>query len=217
MTFPNGSSRRTQDAVTLRRIRLNRWLTLGDIALVTVPDALAQAVPHLERRHGVAMMDSARNQRGLSAADLRAAHDRARFCAGVRRTHPWWEESDPRAESPAETWARLGCTDAGIPPDQLQLRVLGRDGRLLARVDLAWLLPDGRWLLVEIDGRDEHETPTALFRDRARQNAILTDRTLIRRFTGREAWNGALAAELTALLRTAGWRPGLPTPDFLRL
>ncbi|MGC3955847.1 MAG: type IV toxin-antitoxin system AbiEi family antitoxin domain-containing protein [Propionicimonas sp.] len=217
VTFPDGSPRRAQPAVRLRRLRLSQWLTLGDIALATVPDALAQAVPQLERRHGVAMMDSARHQLRLSEAELRAAHDRARFSPGVLRTHPWWDESDPRAESPAETWARLACVDAGIPPDALQLRVLDRSGRLLARVDLAWLLPDGRWLLVEIDGRDEHEAPTALFRDRTRQNSILTDRTLMRRYTGAESLDGTLAGQLTTLLRTVGWQSGRPTPDFVQL
>lgn len=217
VTFPDGSPRRTRDAVQLRRLKLSRWLMLGDIPLVMLPDAVAQAVPNLDRWHGVAMIDSARNQRRLSETDLRAAHDLARFRAGVRRTHPWWDESDARAESPAETWARLACVDAGIPPDVLQLRIIDHGGRVVARVDLAWLLPDGRWLLVEIDGRDEHSTPDAVFRDRTRQNAILTERTLMRRFTGRDARTGVLVAELVPLLRAAGWHPGRPVPDYLRL
>lgn len=217
VTFPNGSSRRPQGPVRLRRVRLEQWLTLGEIALATVPDALVQAVPGVDRRFAVAMMDSARNQLRISGADLRAAHERARSSRGVLRTHPWWDESDPRAESPAETWARLACLDAGIPPDALQLRVLSPEGRLVARVDLAWLLPNGCWLLVEIDGRDEHDAPAAVFRDRVRQNRILTDRTLMRRFSGQEAWTGTLAQELATLLRSAGWQPGLPTPGFLQL
>lgn len=217
VTFPDGTPRHPQSAVRLRRIRLDRWLTLGDIALATVPDALAQAVPLLDRRHGVAMMDSARYHRRLTAADLQGALDRARLSPGIRRTRQWWDESDPRAESPAETWARLACVDVGIPPDVLQLRIINPAGRLLARVDLAWLLRDGRWLLVEIDGHDEHEAPTALFRDRSRQNSILTTRTLIRRFTGKDALDGTLVKYLVPLLHAEGWSPGRPAPQILTL
>ncbi len=216
VTFPNGTSRRST-AVRVRRVPLERWVTTGDIALATVTDAFAQAVPTLGRRHAVALMDSARHQGRLSEAELHQAHGRALTRRGVRRTHTWWDESDPRAESPAETWARLACTDAGIPPDTLQLRIVSPDGRLLARTDLAWLLPDGRWLLVEIDGREAHEAPAALFNDRTRQNSILTDRTLMRRFSGREAWTGTLSKELATLLSTAGWHPSRPCPHLLQL
>lgn len=216
VTFPNGSPRRSA-AVRVRRVPLRRWVTTGDIALVTITDAFAQAVPTLGRRHAVALMDSARHQGRLSETELHQAHVRALARRGVHRTHAWWDESDPRAESPAETWARLACQDAGIPPDALQLRIVSPGGRLLARTDLAWLLPDGRWLLVEIDGREAHETPDALFNDRTRQNRILTDRTLMRRFTGGEAWSGTLSKELVLLLGAAGWRQSRPCPDLLQL
>ena len=217
VTFPDGAPRRASTPVRIRRIPLRRWVTFGDIALATVTDAFAQAVPRLGRRHAVALMDSARHQGRLSDAELHDAHARARTRRGVHSTHAWWNESDPRAESPAETWARLACNDAGIPPDTLQLRILGPNGRLLARTDLAWLLPDGQWLLVEIDGREAHEAPTALFHDRGRQNSILTDRTLMRRYSGQEAWRGTLAEELSTLLDAAGWRPSRPCPQMLQL
>ncbi|MCW5952281.1 MAG: type IV toxin-antitoxin system AbiEi family antitoxin domain-containing protein [Propionibacteriaceae bacterium] len=217
VSFPDRSPREPRHPVRLRRIRVDRPVLVDGIAIAPMIDALAQAVPTLERRHAVALMDSAQLQGKLSPAGLERAHDLARFHRGVRRTHSWWAESDRRSESPAETWARLACADAGIPPDVLQLLVLGPDGRMLARVDLAWLLPDGRWLLVEIDGCDEHDTPAALYRDRARQNSILTDRTVIRRFTGKETQDGTLVNNLTSLLRNARWHPNLAAPTVLHL
>lgn len=217
VTFPDGAPRRASARVRVRRVPLEQWVAVGDIALATVTDAFAQAVPTLERRHAVALMDSARHQGRLSETQLQEAHARAGARRRVGRTHAWWDESDPRAESPAETWARLTCNDAGIPPDALQLRIVSPDGRLLARTDLAWRLPDGRWLLVEIDGREAHDAPAALFRDRTRQNRIMTDRTLIRRFSGQEAWEGTLATELSSLLSAAGWLPCLPCPQLLQL
>lgn len=217
VSFPDGGPRARRRSVRLRRIRVERSVLVDGIAVAPVIDALAQAVPTLERRYAVALMDSAQCQGRLSPTGLEQAHDLARFHCGVARTHSWWAESDPRSESPAETWARLACIDAGMPPDVIQLRVARPDGRVVARVDLAWLLPDGRWLLVEIDGRDEHETPTALYRDRSRQNKILRDRTVLQRFTGAEASDGTLVKEVATLVRSTGWRPGAPHPDVLYL
>lgn len=213
VTFPDGAPRWRRPGVRLRRTPLDQWAVVNGVPVASAPDALAQAVPELDRRHSVALMDSAQQQRRLTSDGLRQAHALAGRRPGVARTHRWWDESDARAESPAETWARLACWDAGIPPDMLQLTIVGLDGRLRARVDLAWLLPDGRWLLVEIDGREVHEAPVALFHDRTRQNQIATDQTLIRRFTGRDAWRSTLTDDLTSILRAVNWHPGRPCPS----
>lgn len=217
VTFPDGSARRTRPPVRLRRVLLRTWTLVGDLPCAAVADALAQAVPEVDRRHAVAMLDSALRTGRLSDAGLVTVREAVRGRRGAARTHRWWDEADRRSESPAETWARLACADAGFPPDVLQLPVLDVGGRFLARVDLAWLLPDGRALLVEIDGRDPHSRPAALFADRARQNRIVTAGTVLRRYTGAEAWRGSLASDVGAVLRAAGWRPGQPCPAQLVL
>jgi hypothetical protein len=58
-------------------------------------------------------------------------------------------------------------------------------GRTLARGDLGWRLSNGRWLLAEIDGRDVHSAPEALYNDRVRQNRLVaTGRVDLFRFVG---------------------------------
>jgi hypothetical protein len=175
VAMPTGAPRAPRPPVRLRRVLVETWDDVGGLPCASVADALVQAVPRLSRFDAVALMDSA-----------------ARHRPGIARTHAWWSQADARAESPAETWARLSCADLGYPPDVLQLPVAGRDGRVFARVDLAWLLPDGGALLVEIDGRDAHSTPSAVFSDRLRQNRLDTRRTIVRRFTGSEARRGQL-------------------------
>jgi hypothetical protein len=127
-------------------------------------------LPEVDRRTAVALMDSALNRNVVRPSGLARAHDLAREHRGVARTHGWWSEADGRAESPAETIARPSCSDAGYPPDALQLVVLDAMGRRLARVEFAWRLPDGRWLLVEVDGVDIHGTPSSMVADLHRQN-----------------------------------------------
>jgi hypothetical protein len=65
------------------------------------------------------------------------------------------------SESPAESSARLSCHDNGVPPDDIQVRFTV-NCVVVARADMAWLLPDGRWLVVEIDGIGPHSPPQAL-------------------------------------------------------
>lgn len=218
VAMPSGAPRATRGPVRLRRAPLERWEHVGAFAVAPVADALVQAVPHLHRFHAVALMDSALHQRLITPEQLERAHASARRHPGVAHTHSWWREADGRAESPAESWARLPCADFGWPPDVLQLPVVNGGGRVLARIDLAWLLPDGGALLVEIDGRDVHSTPAALIADRERQNRIDSRRTVLRRFTGSDAWHGRVSIEVGRILADAGWERRPVRPDsVLRL
>jgi hypothetical protein len=212
VTTVDGTSRRGPRGVVVRRWAEPLHAEVEGFRVARVDDALLQAAWTVGRRHGVALMDSARQQLLVSpeAFALAAARDRRR--PGGRGRAAWWTSSDPRAESPAETWARLTCTDRGFPPDVLQLPVDDGHGRPVARVDLAWRLPDGTVLLVEIDGHDVHSLPGAVLHDRARQNLLLGARLL--RFTGREAWDGTAARRVAAVLLAGGWRPRVPPPGY---
>jgi hypothetical protein len=45
---------------------------------------------------------------------------------------------DDGAESPQETVARLALIDAGLPAPTTQVKIFGRYGEFLARVDMAY-------------------------------------------------------------------------------
>jgi hypothetical protein len=205
--------RRARDGVVLRRYTSPRGFHLrGGRLVVPIETALAQAVPELERRTALAVMDSALHQRLVTLRGLRQAHDLARGRRGVARTHDWWGQADGLAESPAESWARADCIDAGVPPDALQLELTDAAGRVVARCDLAWHLGDGRWLLVEIDGAAVHSAGAALYRDRARQNPLVAAGHLVLRFTGSDAWSGAVSRAVLPVLRARTWAPRRPAP-----
>lgn len=208
VTFRHGDARRPIPEIRVRRVPVHRWICVGGFNLVEPEVALAQAVPEVDRLTAVSLMDSALNLKLVSVQGLRRAHELTRGRPGAARTHGWWGQADSRADSPAETIARLRCCDAGFPADAVQLEVRNHVGRLLARVELAWLLPDGRWLLAEIDGVDVHGTPHNVIADLHRQNPLVTSATVLRRYTGTQAMNGRLTTEVVAILRSTGWRPG---------
>lgn len=216
VTFPDGSPRSGSDVVRVRRTPLERWLVVDGIPCVPVVEGLSQAVQTVDRFTAVALMDNARHERFLREDDFRAARSMDRGRRGARGRATWWDESDPRAESPPETWGRLSCSDAGCAPDALQLQVVDAAGAFLARVDLAWLLPDGGAVLVEIDGQDVHGRLEALYADRARQNRITGRSTVVLRFTGRDARRGLVGPAVRETLLAVGWRPN-PVPADYRL
>lgn len=203
VVFPHAYPRHGSGPVRIRRVPISPPVVVDGVRCASVVDSLALALPALTRLDALAVVDSAR-YRGLlpEVSGLRARVAR-RPAAALGRSA--CDDSTDRAESPAESWARVTCADRGHPPDAVQLWVVGRGWR--ARVDLAWILPDGRALLVEIDGRDEHSTPDALYDDRRRQNRLVTARTIVRRFTGTDARRGIVGREVGALLTKAGWVP----------
>jgi hypothetical protein len=213
VTFPDGSPRSGPRPARVRRTPVRRWHLVDGLPCVSVEEALGRAVPELDRRHAVALMDSARRRRSMTEDAFNRAREVSRGRRGAARSGPWWDESDPRAESPAETWARLSCVDHDVAPDALQLVVL-REGAFVARVDLAWLLPGGGVLLVEIDGREVHSTLDAVVGDRHRQNRLSGRRTILLRFSGKDAWNGRVGQDVSEVLRQFDWSPRPTTGPF---
>lgn len=96
---------------------------------------------------------SARHQRGRGDA---VARTRLRLADGL-------------AESILETAARLALGDAGLTLPAAQHQVRDAAGRLVARVDGAYV---EQMLVLELDGRSVHSSAEAVFRDRRRQNEL---------------------------------------------
>ena len=108
-------------------IRTNTWkverreVVVRHGLRITAPErTLRDAVLQTDRDTAVAVMDSAIHL-GLVQADRLPALAAANAGRpGCRRSRPWWPLSDSRAGNPLQTRIRLACTDAGIPPDDLQ-------------------------------------------------------------------------------------------------
>jgi hypothetical protein len=215
VALPKGADRVNASGVRIRRTALAAMQQCHGVWVATAEVALAQAVLEVNRLTAISLMDSARSQRILTEAGFRRAQDLVRGRRGAAKARPWWGESDQRSQSPAETEARLYLSAAGFAPDAVQLPVRTTGGRVIARVDLAWWLPDGRWLLGEIDGIEWHSGRRDVVADLARQNRLVTDATILRRWTGGDVRRGAVTSDVASLLRAAGWRAGQRSPESL--
>ncbi|GAA1730499.1 hypothetical protein GCM10009809_27560 [Isoptericola hypogeus] len=198
--LPRGSNRRDVERVSLRQFDHGmRTVPIAGRRVAALDWALAQSIPELSRRHGLAVLDSALRERKLSRHGLELVHDLARGRRGIASRHDVFELADGRSESALESFARLECIDGGVAPDTLQLPFLDRSGDERARGDLAWRLRGGRYLVVEMDGAAFHDTPEAVFADRVRQNGIVSSGKVdLLRFTFDDL--GGIASEVRRFL-----------------
>ncbi|WP_196250818.1 type IV toxin-antitoxin system AbiEi family antitoxin domain-containing protein [Cellulomonas sp. JZ18] len=194
VALPGASHRRPRPGVVVRCFDAGMPVVrVGGARVASPPWAVAQAVCELPRDRAVAVLDSALRGR-LVVPDLGDVASVLRGRRGAAAARGWLRLADGRAQSPLETWARLQCRDAGLPPAEPQVAVRDARGRVVARGDLGWWRRDGRLLVVEIDGRGPHREPDALYTDRERQNAIVaTGGVDLLRFTARDVLAGVVA------------------------
>ncbi|MCP2264669.1 hypothetical protein ACFQHV_15990 [Promicromonospora thailandica] len=202
----DGSPRRTRYGVPVVLYEPFPVVSRSGRTVAQLDHAAAQALPRLSRQNALAVLDDLARSHGFDPDRLAALHELVRRRRGAARLHELFPLVDPRSESPAESFARLSCIDNGVPPDSVQAAISHR-GRIIARVDFLWRLPDGRYLVVEIDGVGPHSTPQALVRDAPRQNQLLaTGRVIMLRFKPADnARPGGVGAQIAATLRAHGW------------
>lgn len=108
----------------------------------------------LRRRDALAAIDQLRRRFGISEADLRRSLVRYARRRGVVQLRQLVPLSDPRAESPRESWTRLAIIDAGLPAPVSQYMVETWEGSAF-RLDHGY--PHER-VAVEYDGAEFHHT-----------------------------------------------------------
>jgi very-short-patch-repair endonuclease len=133
---------------------LARWLPLPDSA-VFIDQMLARSL--------VTIAD-------FAAYVRRRAEEHPRP-HGLRKAQRVLPLLDGRAESAPESSLRVRFVLAGLPPPRVQFNVSTRDGRFIARVDLAW--PEFR-IAVEYDGLWHVGSRAQMEKDRARLNALVS-------------------------------------------
>jgi len=126
---------------------------------------VARTEPLME---GVVALDVLLARGVVDHPQLRAAVTVQSTARGARRAERAVDLADGRAESPQESRLRVVLALAGLVAVP-QYTVRDRDGRFVARVDLAF---PGRRVAVEYDGA-WHGEPGQLGRDRRRLNALV--------------------------------------------
>jgi hypothetical protein len=211
VALPPGHEKRQRAELDIHFWALNDDdITIVDgLPVTSVTRTLADVARLLPRMQAVACLDSALDLKLVeqsSLPDIAQLMRRKPLCVSARRR---LAECRVGAQSPLETRVRLRATDEGLPPDELQVPVVSPAGAVLGYGDMGYRLPDGRWLIVEADGRSVHELPEAVLHDRRRQNSFnaLADVSVLR-FTWPDTQSRlTIPNVLRPLLEREGWRP----------
>jgi hypothetical protein len=138
---------------------------------------LAQWLPVEE---AVAIVDSLLRQRLVTTDELRVLARARTGARGWKRMLHVAGLVDGGAESPQESRLRVGLVLAGLPRPVTQFAV-ERDGRFVARVDIAW----PQWkIAIEYDGLWHHDSEQ-FHRDRQRLNRLLGEGWIVLHLTAK--------------------------------
>jgi hypothetical protein len=211
LTLPPGLERRQRRGMELRVWDLppDHRTVLDEIPTTIMTRTLADVCRLLPRMRAVCLVDSALDQRRIGIDDLPDIRDLMAGMRGCRTGRASLDLARLGSQSPGETRVRLILTDAGLPPDALQVPVHDDNGTVTGYGDMGYELRNGRWIIIEFDGRSVHDRPEALLADRHRQNAMQSRaRAILLRF----AWEDTHTADripgvVGPILRDAGWSP----------
>ncbi|MFC8798198.1 type IV toxin-antitoxin system AbiEi family antitoxin domain-containing protein [Promicromonospora sp. NPDC057138] len=207
---PGGADAAVGGGGVLRRYRAFPVERYRGRRIAAFVHALAQALPDLPRDAAVAVLSNALHEGHIDQDGLRRVRELLRGRRGAARVHSLFCLVDGRDASPAETFARLSCIDHGVPPDGQQVTFTS-GGVFLGRVDFVWSLPDGRYVVVEIDGRAFHSGAAMLADDALRQNGLVgTDRLIVLRFPAARSMadDDGVGREIAERLARLGWVQG---------
>ncbi len=181
ITIPRPERRPHRDRLRLHTARLPAAdvIEVDGIRVTTVARTLVDLCRFLPRVSAVWAVEDAMRRGLVERLELERASRRLARTPGIRRARQRFRAAEPRSGSPLETDARLRLCDAGLPCPEVQMEVLLADGAR-AFVDLGYR--EAR-VGIELDGREFHELPEALFEDRSRQNAVMLADIVLLRFT----------------------------------
>ena len=138
--------------------------------LITPPArTTADLLRLLRRPDALAAGDAMRRATGVEPDAVAEVLERFRGQRGVVQARELLALSDPRAESPQESRARLRCVDAGFPCPEPQIEVFDARGAFLARLDMGYR-KERKGL--EFDGGEFHGTIEQVRHDQKRREDV---------------------------------------------
>jgi len=148
--------------------------TVGGIPVTPLPRTVVDIALHAPFEAAVVVADSAL-RRGASREELLAELESCRTWVGSRDASRVVAFADGRAESVAESRARVAFFELQLPPPELQAEFHDSNGKLLARTD--FYFPDQR-TVVEFDGKVKYvgtagtDTGDVLWREKQREDLL---------------------------------------------
>ena len=155
LTRPHGQSSRVEGGVHhhVGAFDFSTAVEIDGVPVTPLHRTVLDIARHSSFEAGVVVADSAL-RRGMSREALRAELDACRNWPGARTAARVVCFADGRAESVAESLARIVLDELGLPKPELQTEWRAPDGTVLARTD--FYFPDHH-TVVEFDGKLKYD------------------------------------------------------------
>lgn len=140
----------------------------GGLRTCTPARVVVDLARHRPTREAVVFGDSALRKRLATRTELDLVLADCAGWPGARHAARVLAQLDERAESVAESLARLGLIAGGVTDFESQVEIRDAQGRKVARVDFLVC----RRVAVEPDGRVKYTDPDALWKEKLREDAI---------------------------------------------
>ena len=124
-------------------------IKLYDVPATTAARTVTDIARTTSFTEGVVVADSALRERYTSKTELHRVLAHCDRWPGISQARDAVEFATGVAESALESCARVSFRDHGLPPPELQVNILGREGGIIARVDFFWR---GFATIAEADG-----------------------------------------------------------------
>jgi len=139
---------------------------LGGIRVTSPRRTAMDLARRLHRPMVLVALDAFTHQELVTIDELRSDLEPLYRFPGIKQARELIALTEPKTESPGETFLRLRLIDAGFPRPEPQIVILDGAGREVWRVDLGYR---ERRLGLEYDGREFHEGVEAQEHDEARR------------------------------------------------
>lgn len=141
-------------------------VVLAGLTVTTARRTAMDLGRHLSRPMALAALDAFAHLGLVTVEQLRADLDGLRGFPGVRQARELVAITEPKSESPGESWSRLRLIDAGFPRPRAQIVLRDAFGRQVWRIDLGY---DEVRLGLEYDGMQYHDGLVAQRHDENRR------------------------------------------------
>jgi very-short-patch-repair endonuclease len=147
---------------------------------------------------GVVIADSALRERHTSKTELRRVLARCERWPGISQAREVVDFASSLAESVLESCARVSFREQGLPAPALQVKIIGRSGRFIGRVDFCW---EKYRTIAEADGLLKYQSRDDAIAELKRDRLLREAGYEVAHFTWQELFSDP--ARLAARIRAA--------------
>jgi hypothetical protein len=214
LTVPPGKRTGSYDRASVIRhsaeLPANQVTRLFGVPVTTAGRTVADIARTSPFMAGVVVADSAIHELKTNKAELRRVISTGAGWPGIGRAREVVDFANGKAESVFESCARVVFREHGLPPPELQVRLSGADGGVIARVDFLW---SQYHVVGEADGLLKYTDGNAAVAELRRNRLLYEAGFDVIHFTWQELFGQperVIARFRAAFARAARLQPDLP-------